>query len=231
MKRINVYLMIMTLFFLSHPAYSSDTGDGKIIIDRNNCASCHRMERPAANTIAEFTDKKAPDLFYAGSKYKDEFLEEYLQKPYRIRPSGPVYVNNIKSGEKLDRIQEPSLCSASLSKKDAEAAAKYLMALKDPNMETGIYREDVKYSRAMARITFFKSAVCNGCHQVKTMGKLEGGVSGATLYNAGLRLNGDWVFNYIKNPQYWDPKVPMPKMELPENKLLLLTNFVMSMKE
>lgn len=204
---------------------------GKKIIDDNRCASCHKMKGPAAATLAEVAARKAPDLFYAGSKFQKDFLVSFLQAPYRIRPAGTVYVNFISPGKEGDVIRSPPLCPSKLSTSDAEAAAGYLMTLKASDMEEGVYKEGERFSKIRAKIIFTKNAVCIGCHQMKKRGKVTGGLSCPTLYNAGTRLSGDWVYSFIKDPQHWDPKVWMPKRKFKERTLKLLTNYIMSMKE
>lgn len=208
---------------------------GKAVIKENQCASCHKLKGPAAATLSEVLKRKAPDLFYAGSKFKREFLVRYLQKPYRIRPAGTVYVNNIatggEEGKEADVIKEPPLCASKLSSGDAEAAADYLMTLKAADMPTGLYKEGERFSKIRAKLIFTKNAVCIACHRIKKKGKLVGGLSSPTLYDAGGRLSGDWVYSYIKDPQQWDPKAWMPRRKLKEKSLMLLTNYLMSMKD
>ena len=209
----------------------AEAADGKTVIEQNRCASCHDMSGNVAKTIADVLNKKAPDLFYAGSKFQDKFLVEFLQRPHRIRPAGTVFLNYVTPGDEIDHIQEPPLCESKLSAEDAKAATQYLMTLKDPNMQTGVYKPGAGFSKSSAKMVFFKSGACNACHQVQVDegGSIKGGVSAPTLYNAGSRLNGDWVFNYLKDPQHWEPKVWMPKRELPDSTWLLLTNYIMTM--
>jgi len=231
MKMTKLICLILFSAALTLSVRIASAGDGKAVIERNNCGTCHKMEGPAAKTFAEALQRQAPDLFYAGSKFKETFLIEFLQKPYRIRPAGTLYLNHVKTVDGIDRIQEPPLCVASLSKDEAEAASKYLMTLKDPAMETGVYKPGASYFKIGAKMLFMKSVACVGCHQVKNRDKIEGGTSGSSLYNAGARLNGDWLSSYIRNPHYWDPMSPMPKWELGENAWMQLTNYIMEMRE
>lgn len=232
MKIVKTSLLI-TLFSLWLTApHISMAADGKTVIEQNRCAGCHEMNGGKARTIAEVLSKKAPDLFYAGSKFQEKFLTEFLQRPVRIRPAGTVFLNYTAPGTEIDQIQEPPLCASGLSREDAVAATQYLITLKDPDMPTGIYKPGAEFAKATAKMLFFKSGACNACHQVDMgVGDIKGGVSAPTLYNAGDRLNGDWVLSYIKDPQHWDPKAWMPKRELPDSTWQLLTNFLMTMKK
>lgn len=224
MLRLAISLFVVAVFFSTGSSFAAD---GKAIVDSKKCGSCHKMQGPAVKTIAEVLKRQAPDLFYAGSKFKEEWLVGFLQKPAIIRPGGTVYVNHIKTGEKKDEIVDVKPCASKLSKDEAEAVAKYLMTLKEPSMKAGVI-VDESFSKAKAKILFTQKEGCHGCHRIKAD---EGGVSCPTLYNAGARLNPDWIYDFIKNPMKYDPKIWMPKRDLSDEDFMLLSKFIVSMKE
>jgi mono/diheme cytochrome c family protein len=51
---------------------------------------------------------------------------------------------------------------------------------------------------------------CNGCH---SLGE-EGGKVGPALDRAGFRLNGTWIYRWLKNPQAMKPETRMPALGL-----------------
>ena len=51
---------------------------------------------------------------------------------------------------------------------------------------------------------------CNGCHSLGT----EGGKVGPALDRAGFRLNGTWIYRWVKNPQAMKPETRMPALGL-----------------
>lgn len=51
---------------------------------------------------------------------------------------------------------------------------------------------------------------CNGCHSVGG----EGGKVGPALDRAGFRLNGTWIYRWVKNPQVMKPETRMPALGL-----------------
>ena len=229
MKSLKLLIsLIVFALFLSVGIGNSiaDEKKGKALVESKKCGSCHKMQGPPDKTIADVLKRKAPDLFYAGSKFKIEWLEGFLQKPTMIRPAGTVYVNNIKMGEKKDEIGDVKPCTSALSKDEAHEVAEYLMTMKEPTMKTGVIVDD-KFSKAKAKVLFGQKEGCSGCHKDKAD---SGGTSCPTLYNAGERLNPDWVFDFLKNPQKYDPKIWMPRRELSDEDFMLLAKLIASMK-
>ncbi len=51
---------------------------------------------------------------------------------------------------------------------------------------------------------------CNGCHSVGEVG----GKVGPALDRAGFRLNGTWIYRWVKNPQAMKPETRMPALGL-----------------
>jgi len=221
MKKPIFLCSLLLALFLALPAWAAD---GKALVQNNKCDSCHKMEGPAVKTIAEVMKRKAPDLFYAGSKFNKDWLVGFLQKPTRIRPAGTVYRNNIKLEGDKDVVVEPPLCASKLSAADAGAVADYLMTLKDASMKTGVFKKE-KFSKARAKILMMKNEACNACHSFPKKG---GGLSCPTFEGIGARLNPDWMYSFIQDPQHWDPKIWMATRHYDEQSLQLMVNYLAS---
>ena len=205
--------------------------DGEtIVVER--CASCHDITGPAPTTFMGVLNRKAPDLFYAGTKFNRGWLVEWLQGPTAIRRAGVMFLNHIATERGKDRIAEGTVkpCPAKLSREQAKAAADYLMTLQDPAMKTEVVDIGKKLSKPRAFRLFTKQLPCIGCHRIKIGKRVLGGISGPDLTNAGDRLNPDWIYARIENPQYWDPKTWMPRIEMSHKKREMVTLFVSSMK-
>jgi len=224
MKRLTVLLGVLSLIALAPASWGAD---GKALVASNKCGDCHKMQGPAAKTIAEVLKRKAPDLFYAGSKFNKEWLVGFLQKPTQIRPGGVVYVNNIVTEGDQDKPANIMKCASKLSAGDAAAVADYLMTLKDPNMKTGVAKLG-KFKKAKARNVMFKKEACNACHKFPKKG---GGVSCPTFEGIGKRLNPDWMYSFIKDPHYWDPKAWMAKRDFDDATIQLMVNYLASFKK
>ncbi len=82
--------------------------DGMAVL-RHQCSSCHNLTGPAPSDLKGLWARKGPDLFYAGNKYRREWLEAWLQKPTRIRPAGMFYMDHIRPGPKRDMIDAAGL--------------------------------------------------------------------------------------------------------------------------
>jgi mono/diheme cytochrome c family protein len=218
----------LVLLALADPAVALD---GQAIV-AERCTSCHDVAGPAPSTFEGLRARKAPDLFYAGSKFNRPWLVGWLESPTIIRRAGTMFLDHIAIENGKDTIREDSVkpCPANLSPEEAVAVADHLMTLTDPAMKTGVVDSGTKFSNPKAYRMFSKQLPCIGCHTVKRGKRTLGGASGPSLANAGERLNPDWVYARIDNPQYWDPKTWMPRIEMSHKKRELLTLFIDSMK-
>jgi len=221
MKKIFVIGALLALAVASRPAFAAD---GAALVKSNKCDGCHKMTGPAVKTIKELEARKAPDLFYAGSKFNKEWLVKFLQSPTAIRPAGTVYTNFLKKGEQ-DTVADVPKCASKLDAAAAAAVTDYLMTLKDASMKTGVAKIG-EFSKAKAKMLVIKTEACNGCHKIEG----NGGVSCPTFEGIGARLNPDFVYNFVQHPQQFDPKIWMAKRDLAENDMQLLVNYIASLK-
>ena len=161
--------------------------------------------------------KKGPELWYAGSKFKDGFLAKWLANPQPIRPFA---YNSITERNRGDHPK--------LSQKDSSDVAAYLMGLKSRDVKPlGLPAVD----NPRGRIIFVKKQSCYGCHSARVRGKMAGGLTGPTFAGASERLNPDWVFAYLKNPKVFKPVKMMPVYAgiLKESELKELASYVSSL--
>ncbi len=189
-------------------AASSAVADGNAILQQQ-CAGCHALSGAPAQTVQDLWQRKGPDLFYAGSKYKPEWLQAWLQKPRRIRPAGYHYFQHIQPGEKRDMVDAKTLKPhPALSTADAKAVTKSLMALKAPEkrVAAGEFKGG-SISASFGEMVFDKFNGCMACHQIEPD---FGGLSGPEVYTAAKRLQDDYMVSFIRDPQAWNPKTPMP---------------------
>lgn len=196
--------------------------EGKL---QKECASCHNISGPVAQTLKEAFARKGPDLSYAGNKYRQEWLASWLQKPERIRPAGMYYGDHIKTGPKGDEIDPSTLTShVAISKEDATAIATELMKLR-PHDDL-IAREKIEpgtITKQMGEMNFDKFWGCMACHLIEPE---YGGLSGPELYTAGKRLQPEFMASFIRSPQAWEPKTWMPNKEVTDSAIQKLVHYL-----
>jgi mono/diheme cytochrome c family protein len=218
-EKINMQRIIFAVLLGFSGTVLADGGLGK------ECAACHNLEGPAAQTLQEAFAKKGPDLFYAGNKYRQEWLVSWLQNPERIRPAGIYYGDHIKAGAKSDEIDTATLKDhVALSKADAVAAAHELMELK-PKSDL-IAREKIEsgtISKQMGEMAFDKFLGCMACHLIEPE---FGGLSGPELYTAFKRLQPEYIASFIRSPQSWEPRSWMPNKHLSDGNIQKIVNYL-----
>lgn len=215
--RFVVSLVLGVFIIVSLPNIS--LADGKGIFDSKNCGSCHQIQGPATEkTFEDQLKKKGPELWYAGSKFKKEWLVEWLEKPTTIRL---LKYNSIteKNTEK----------HPALSKTEANEVAEYLMKLTVKEVPSGVVTEA---ANPQGKNLFIKKHGCVGCHSIKAGAQKVGGVSGPDLSDAGKRLKGDWVYAYLKEPKVFKPVKRMPVFVgiINDNEMKTIAGFVAAQK-
>lgn len=197
------------------------------------CAKCHNLTgspKTMPKTITEALNRKAPDLYYAGTKYNGKWLNAWLINPTRLRPAGYRYFDHIKAGHREDLIKANSLTPhMKLSRVDAASVTKTLMTFKAKEnlIIKGKYVQG-NIDMYEGEMYFDKLSGCLACHQIEPD---FGGLSGPEVYTVGRRLKADYVYSYIKNPQDFDKYTLMPNKELSDKVLQILTDYMMGLKD
>ncbi len=234
--RYSFLVLILALF--AAPVFAGAAEGGEQFL-RTHCASCHDLNGPAPQTIRQLWKRDAPDLFYAGNKYRREWLVEWLQKPVRIRPAGVNYLRHInstppkdqkkKAGRQYDvlwgEVLKP-LKHVRLDRKKAEMVADVLMSMVPNYALTANEKLDTskKVTLDDGEVLIDKVHGCLSCHQIEPG---YGGYTGAELYTAGKRLQPAYMLSYIRHPKQWDPKIWMPGYpKMPEEDLQKIVNYL-----
>jgi mono/diheme cytochrome c family protein len=189
-----------------------------------SCSACHALTKPTDTSLDRLWTRKGPDLWYAGSKFKADWLTAWLQNPTPIRPAGYPYFKTVKEGPDHD-VPDPSKITPhpKLDKAAAEAATAALMQLKAPDLvPAGAFKGSMSGAR-MGALSFKKLRGCISCHQGED-GK--GGFSGPELTDAGARLQPDFIAAYTADPQKFDPHIWMPTLNLKDKDIQRLTAYL-----
>ena len=210
----NFYLLILG-WVLYSPQFSHAS-----LIEEKNCLACHRLSKVEK-------EKKGPDLFYAGNKFQDAWLEEYLQNPVTLRKAGTINSPDFLKGELQNLQQHPIL-----NKNDAVSITQELMLMTLPDLSEEKINPLTKGQIAKTKYEFERTFSCISCHQsLNLAGKPRGGISGPSLVNAGNRLKENWVANWLKNPKIFSNKSRMPVYKMNNETRLRFTKFIMTLKK
>lgn len=189
------------------------------------CAGCHQMQGPADDSLEARRGRKAPPLFYAGNKFREDWLVEWLKQPTRLRPAGDYPPAHVKPGGKADEIDAASLTEhPALAPEKAKAVAAHLMTL-TPN-DALVEAEDYTpggISKRMGEMDFVKFKGCAACHKDTPK---YGGVSGPELHTAWQRLQPEFITSFIRDPAAWEPRTLMPNKHLQTGAIHKLANYL-----
>lgn len=191
-------LLISMAIMVGSIGFSEAGGEGEKVFQSKKCGDCHAISGPnKIASIADWSNRKGPDLWFAGSKFKKEWLDNWLESPEPIRG---VKWNSLDAA---NPDKHPGL-----SKQEAGEVAGYLMDLKDNDVKANTANKKVK--KVKAKKLFEEKQACYTCHKVKVKRKTLGGVSAPTFVGAKNRLNPDWIAAFLKNPGRYEPKGRMP---------------------
>ncbi len=178
-------------------AVQADPAAGAAMFQDKGCQECHYTEGPAREkTIADQLAKKGPELWYAGSKFQQPWLESWLQAPEPIRP---MKYNAV--------LEENPGGHPALAAEESATVTEYLMSLTSSDVEAGVIKPK---KNPKGRLIFKKKMPCGGCHEFPDRKKVIGGRSGPSLVGAGARLNPDWIYAYMVKPEIFKPVKMMP---------------------
>lgn len=213
-------IALMLVIIMGVNQSEAGSAEGKTIFTSKNCGGCHLTTGP--NTDKTFEDKlkrKGPDLWFAGSKFKKDWLAGWLKDPKPVRPMEYNSIEKKNAGN-----------HAKLSDKEAADVAEYLMTLTSKDVAKGAV-EDGK-PNIQGKIVFEKTQGCYGCHPVTKAGKVVGGLSGPSFVDAGKRLQGDFIYAYLKNPKALIPVKRMPTYEgiLNDNQMKSAAQYITTFK-
>lgn len=217
--------------FAIRPAPAAHAASGDILREQG-CADCHAIEAPAPEqrTLAAYASRKGPDLFYAASKYRPEWLERWLAHPTPIRPAGLHPAERTRTAADGDHVvagdlpAHPPVAPAKLG------AVLGALAKLDWGHErvAGGPPAHVAIPRTLAELNFSKFKGCGSCHRTSAS---EPPLSGPDLIDAYARLEPAFLASVIAMPQSWDPVAPMPDYHLEPPEVGKLTEYLRLLSE
>lgn len=220
-KLRNIALFVLVVLPLTAWAQEVD-----IPVSAADCASCHQLSpgEPASGY-------SAPPLFYAGNKYRRQWLQDWLQSPYRIRPAGGFYADHVITVEGVDSIAGASLKKhVAVDSATAAELSDWLMSLTpmDDLLAASSDYNPGSVSPRMGAMDFVKFKGCGGCHRDTPE---YGGLSGPELYTAWQRMQPQFIVSFIKNPRAWNENSAMPNRALNDGQIHKLADYLKTLAE
>jgi cytochrome c2 len=217
-------LTLLLLILFSSSVWADDLIDVPTVISKYKCVQCHQFSKSDSKPRYQ-----GPDLFYAGNKFKKKWVTNFLIQPDIIRIAGHITDHDFLIGRPALAIPHPSL-----SEKEGQAVAEFLMSLKLDGFEPGKVDSTPlsKGQKVKIKILFERNYGCTACHKgINLARKPKGGVSGPILFNAGDRLNPDWIFHWLKNPKTFLARGRMPVFKLDDETTIQIVKYLMTLKK
>lgn len=172
---------------------------GERIATALNCAACH-------GGLGDPRIGAAPSLDAA--RFEEGWLRGFLASPYAVRPAGH------RTGSRMPDFR--------LSGAEVEAIVSVLRGVATTNTPDFVASPLTAFSSDKARRYVRDRYPCLGCHQLDG----EGGRIGPDLSRVGDRLTANAIYTMIVAPQRGAPGSVMPQMLMPEDRTILLANFL-----
>jgi cytochrome c2 len=176
---------------------------GEKLISKYICLSCHLIEGEGKSI--------GPDLTHEGDKVNPDWLSNFLMNPYKIRPS---------------EASPDSMTNLGWTEKEVEYLSTYILSLRSPvtlpDFDTSITENEIKSGERLLNQKYG----CLSCHIIND----TGGVIGPSLDRVGTRLNSDWLYTWLKNPQQHIPETIMPNFGMSERDARELTAYLISLQ-
>jgi len=205
----------------------AESAAGLKVMEKKACASCHDLTgKPGPATAGLW--RKGPALYFAGNKYNESWLKEWLQNPKQVRPSGMFYLDHVESGKRRDMIRKTSFPEhVRLTTLEAESVVSVLSGKRTKTALIRAEKLDPSITAGSAgELLFDKGNGCMACHRIAPD---YGGLSGPELHTAGKRLKPEYMLSFIRNPNAWNRKTYMPRRDLSEEELQKLVNYIDSL--
>ena len=181
---------------------------GRRVAKKYNCMGCHEMEREGGNYrdviiahegLDQTTAKQfaPPTLQSEGARVYPEWLFEFLKEPSEIRYGL--------------KVRMPTF---DMSDEEATTLVKYFSALdNEPFPYETIARPETSAADVQVGKQIFDELKCDSCHPSQGEFIPEGSDKAGRpdLSLAKQRLKADWLIDWMKDPQSFQPGTAMPQ--------------------
>ncbi|HIB32463.1 MAG TPA: c-type cytochrome [Candidatus Marinimicrobia bacterium] len=193
---------------LAHENLPKYNKDGHRLVKKYNCQGCHLIENRGGQLVEQIgpAEYGPPNLNTEGKKANPNWLLSFFNKPITIRP-------NIQ-------VRMPSFHQ--INDKEWDTIIKYFQGIDDENIG---YRADYivneKSTEFHAGEKLHELGACNNCHFYGTEFPIQTASTwAANLAMTKVRLNPDWVVEWLREPQDIMPGTKMPAPYIPTSDIL-----------
>lgn len=155
------------------------------LVNELGCGNCH-----SGVDQSELMKERAPDLSYAGLRYNEAFLFDYLKAPQKVRK----------------HIGYSRMPDYDFSDDEALALTKYLMTRKLLPLNREL--AEIKLKNNVQGLELIHNEYqCTSCHELNEYGQAKS----TDLTEARVRLQANWLYDLILKPSVYVPnRSPMP---------------------
>ena len=193
---------------LAHEKLPKYNKDGHRLVKKYNCQGCHLIENRGGQLVKQIgpAEYGPPNLNTEGKKANPNWLLSFFNDPITIRP-------NIQ-------VRMPSFHQ--INDKEWDTIIKYFQGIDDENIG---YRADYivneKSTEFHAGEKLHELGACNNCHFYGTEFPIQTASTwAANLAMTKVRLNPDWVVEWLREPQDIMPGTKMPAPYIPTSDIL-----------
>jgi hypothetical protein len=202
-------VLALATFVLGHrrpppPAYRRELGervrarrDGERLLRRLNCRGCHELAgRGGAHLRRRYADPThaPPTLAYAGKKFRQGWLFEFLGAPSRVRPWLVARMPSFA-------LAEPELNRLLRALVEPDGVREPFVREREPRLEPAACADAWR---------LFGKLQCMKCHQLSTARRLKPGELAPDLALSAARLRPRWLEEWLLVPQRLQPGTRMP---------------------
>ncbi len=184
---------------------------GRTLLARYGCVECHALTLPDGARLAPADDP--PSLEHVSQKTTREWIFAWIKNPQAY--SSTATMPNFQ-----------------LSDNDARDISAFLISQSTPVAGGGtppVSTTPAAPSDAdtKAGSSAYGESFCASCHAMQNAaGTLVGGNVGPELTGIGTKAKPDWLREWIRNPQAYDPQTLMPHYRFDEKQLSLIAGFL-----
>ena len=194
---------------------------GLEIIDNVGCFACHQIDR------FDDTRKLAPTLEHVGVKTTPEWAYNWVMDPKSFRPNTPMpkFFNLANTSDEY---------WTGRNQVEANAIVAYIF-----NVSTDLELDEAPNGSPADGAKIVNTVGCLGCHIVEEPGSPEYPTDqrrftghrqqGPNLWGVGSKVNADWLYTWVRDPDHYWPDTRMPDLRLTDREAADVTAFLMSL--